>query len=62
MFKKIASARWGDLDLDLIQTAFGYQVRYGLEVKPRREVLIDAFEDFAACLSHGTKANGEPDR
>ena len=60
MFKKIATVRWDDLDLDVIQTSFGFTCRYGLEVMPRRDTLMEALVDFQNCLRHGTECNGEP--
>ena len=62
MFRKLISANWGDLDLDLIQTDHGYQCRYGLEVHPLQSCLLEAVNDFIRCRIHGTEANGEPDK
>lgn len=44
-------------DVAVIQTSFGYSVRYGLQVTPH-DNLHGALLDFRACIHHAIAANG----
>lgn len=44
-------------DVAIIQTSFGYSVRYGLQVDKARD-LDDALRRFANCQKHALRCEG----
>jgi hypothetical protein len=57
MLRKIIETTTPDgADIAVIQTAFGYHVRYGLQVGERTASLAIALGEYGQCLRHALAA------
>lgn len=58
MFKIIVETKAAGLDIAVIQTSFGYSIRYGLEVESGLS-LGEALKGHTECLAHALAAQLE---
>lgn len=62
MLKTVLKADTPFGDVAIIQTAFGFYCRYGLQVSARFDTFAGAFGEFERCVRHACAAEIEEGR